>query len=70
MWITDWRLLGEHATYIVCPINRRDDGTYYLGQPKMMYGWEVRRLRELCYAALECPEYWHPGPAPAGGDKQ
>ncbi len=55
-WITDWSGIGDKTDYIVCPINARPDGILYLGQPTgRMLGWQVKRLMERCYAALEAP---------------
>jgi hypothetical protein len=58
-WIFDWSKLDDDAMYIVCPINVAHEH-YYLGQPLgRMRGWEVKRLRPKCYAALLIPELTH-----------
>ena len=56
-WITDWKEIDGEAEYVVCPVNARDDGTTYLGQPQRLRGWAVVRLREKCYAAILIPPW-------------
>ncbi len=57
-WIVDWSDITDRRQYAVAPINARDNGELYLGgRLEMMIGWQVKRLRERCYAALEMPQF-------------
>lgn len=58
-WMMHWGQIEEQKVYIVCPVNERyGDRALYLGTPiGFRKGWEVMRLMEGCYAALESPEF-------------
>lgn len=56
-YITDWKEVTDDEQYVVFPINARGDKSLYLGQPSVMKGWQVKRLRERCYAALPMPPF-------------
>lgn len=58
-WITDWDLIEDDKTYLLCAINTRGDGGTYLAGSSlnMLKGWAVRRLMPRCYAALPMPEW-------------
>ncbi len=57
-WITDWNEIHESATYITCAVGvSRTDGSFYLYEPQLLLGWQVKRLMEKVYAALPCPPF-------------
>jgi hypothetical protein len=56
-WITDWALVNDANRYVVFPINQ-ERGRLYVGQPVgNQAGWQVKRLRPGCYAALPLPPF-------------
>ena len=57
-WIVDWSLIDDQKTYIVAPICSYGNGEFYLaGDLHQGKGWQVKRLRGKCYAALEMPAF-------------
>ncbi len=58
-YIVDWTgIVENNGYYIVFPINGHLDGHLYLGsRPEVMLGWQVKRLRQGCYAALPKPTF-------------
>ncbi len=56
-WVIDWSDIGEDTCYLVRPVHARPDGALYLGSPpQVIFGWQVKRLMEGCYAAMEIPD--------------
>lgn len=63
-WVTTWANLDDDKRYLVACLNQYGDGPVKLGNPiELCKGWEVRRLRQGCYAALAVPEL---DPPPVG----
>lgn len=57
-WITDWSKIEDDKEYIICAINSNKEGRVWLAQPAAREpGWQVKRYREGCYAALEVPPF-------------
>ena len=62
-WVCEWSGIEDNKRYVVCAINRGDRG-WYLSNPELRDGWQVKRLREQCYAAIPCPEFNGPQEEP------
>ncbi len=56
-WITDWNEIAEHRQYIACCIGQNAAGNFYLYQPNIYAGWQVKRLMKDCYAAIPMPQF-------------
>ena len=57
-WIADWKQISDSGSYIVAAVNSRGDGSLYIGGSlPIMTGWQVKRLTERCYVAMETPPF-------------
>lgn len=55
-WIINHDDIHDHQRYVVMAIGITVDGQEsYLYDPKSMLGWQYKRLRKNCYAALALP---------------
>lgn len=55
-WITNHDDIQDHQNYVVMAIGIKVDGREsYLYDAQAMLGWQYKRLRKNCYAALALP---------------
>ncbi len=51
-WIRDWSMIEDDKQYIVCAIGQKwKSPDYYVYQPHIQLGWQVKRLWPGCYVA-------------------
>lgn len=58
-WIMDWSRLDDAKSYLVVPVDRREDGTWCLGGAGTVYlgNWVRAWHIEGCYAAVALPPF-------------